>query len=169
MLLVLTLAISAVVAQGQSSAWKTYSYAADGFSISAPSEPTFDKQEIKGELATTEMHSYIVDMKEAGVLFTSTTDASAAVKVKTSQQILDDAAQGAMENVKSQLVHKSNITLGGNPGVNFESKNEAQYFTARIYVVGNTLYVNVVVTTLTQPYAETARFLDSFRLIPRSQ
>jgi hypothetical protein len=35
-------------------------------------------------------------------------------------------------------------------------------------MVGSTLYQTLVVAPLGKPYADTARFLDSFQLIPRT-
>jgi hypothetical protein len=43
------------------------------------------------------------------------------------------------------------------------------HFYARIYLVGDTLYQTLVASPFGSNYADKARFLDSFELIPRAR
>jgi hypothetical protein len=81
--------------------------------------------------------------------------------------VLDGAQQGAIDNVKAHLVSGKRITLGAYPGREFEAENDTLHFSARIYLVGTTLYQVLIAAPLGPPYAGTTRFLDSFQLIPR--
>ena len=45
----------------QAPAWKTYSYSADGFSASFPSEPRFKKKTSDNQAGTAEMRVYVVE------------------------------------------------------------------------------------------------------------
>ena len=51
--------------------------------------------------------------------------------------------------------------------VEFEAENDSMHFSARIYLVGSTLYQTLIASPLGTPYVSSTRFLDSFQLIPR--
>ena len=73
----------------------------------------------------------------------------------------------ALSNFNSHLLSEKKITLGTYPGVEFEAESDAAHFSARIYMVGTTLYQTLAVAALGKPYADATRFLDSFQLIAR--
>jgi hypothetical protein len=64
---------------------------------------------------------------------------------------------------------ETKITLGANPGLQFEAENSSTHFTARMYMVGATLYETLVVSPLNKPFDQTGRFLDSFQLVTRTK
>lgn len=160
----LALAFCVVTAQAQSEQWKSYSYAADGFSISAPSEPVLHKQDVPTEKGSFELRGYLVEIGDTAC-YVGVVDYGSAVNGRDPASVLQGAKTGAINNVKAHLLQEAKITLGNNPGVSYEAENETLHFSARDYLVGTVLYQVIVVSPISKPYAETVRFLDSFQLI----
>ena len=148
--------------------WKAYSYPADGFSASFPSEPELQKRDVPTEKGSFELRSYVAEVTPVALLV-GVCDYGTATNGKSPDEVLQGARDGALKNSSSHLVSERNITLGIYRGVAFEAESDAAHFSARIYFVGSTLYQTVVVTPLNQPYPGTTRFLDSFQLIARDQ
>ena len=146
--------------------WKTYTYSSDGFSASFPAEPQAQKQSVPTEAGAVELRAYLVTPGSAA-LYVGICDYGSAVAGRDPQAVLTGARNGAINNVKAHIITEQKITLGVYPGVGFEAENDTMHFTARIYLVGTTLYQVLIAAPLTERYAESARFLDSFQLIPR--
>ncbi|MGA2887520.1 MAG: hypothetical protein ABSE51_05660 [Terracidiphilus sp.] len=150
----------------QSPEWKTYSYAADGFSASFPSSPTVSKKDVPTDAGSFEFRSYVVEVAPVAMSI-GVCDFGAAVASKDPDTVLEGAKDGALANSNSHLVSENKIILGANHGVAFEAESDTAHLSFRTYLVGTTLYQALVVFPLGRPYADTARFLDSFQLIPR--
>jgi hypothetical protein len=165
-LAVVLLSLAALGAQAQQ--WKTYSYPADGFSAAFPGEPQFSKRDVPTEKGSFELRAYLVEDGQAAV-YVGVCDYGAAISDRTSDQVLDGAQQGAIDNVKAHLLRGKVITFGASayPGREFEAENDSMHFYARIYLVGTTLYQTLIASPLGTPYVSATTFLDSFRLIPR--
>lgn len=148
--------------------WQTYSYPADGFKADFPSQPAPQKQTVPTDAGNFELHNYMVDDGDSGVLV-GICDYGAAVKGRTPDSILEGAQSGALVNVQGHLLSSSKITLGSYPGYAFESENDSMHFSARIYLVGTVLYQTMVASPLGRPYANSKHFLDSFQFIDRTQ
>jgi hypothetical protein len=151
----------------QAPQWKTYSYPADGFSTSFPSEPTMQKQNVPTEKGSFELRAYLAEDGQAAV-FVGVCDYGTAISDRTPDQVLDGAQQGAIDNVKAHLIRGKKIMFGAYPGREFEADNDSMHFYARIYLVGTTLYQTLIASPLGSPYVSTTRFLDSFQLITRT-
>ena len=162
---VVLLFAAALGAQAQQ--WKTYSYSADGFSAAFPGEPQFSKRDVPTEKGSFELRAYLVEDAQAA-LFVGVCDYGTAISDRTPDQVLDGAQQGAIDNVSGHLVSGKKITLSVYQGREFEADNSTMHFTARIYLVGTTLYQTLIASPLGKPYASTPRFLDSFQLIART-
>lgn len=147
--------------------WKTYSYSADGFSASFPFEPQFSKRDVPTDKGPFELRAYLAE-DGAAAAYVGVCDYGSAVSDRTQDQVLDGAQQGAIDNVKGHLVSGRKIALGVYQGREFEAENDTMRFTARIYLVGTTLYQTLAAAPLEKPYAGAARFLDSFQLIART-
>ncbi|HUV70741.1 MAG TPA: hypothetical protein VMW15_13830 [Terracidiphilus sp.] len=147
--------------------WTTYTYAAEGFSASFPAEPTLSKQNVPTDAGSFELRSYIVDLGSTA-LFVGVCDYGAAIAGHDPQTSLKGAENGALANSKSHMISEQKITLGIYPGLEFDSESDAAHFSARIYLVGTTLYQVLTVAPLTDRYADSSRFLDSFTIIPRT-
>jgi hypothetical protein len=146
--------------------WKSYSYPADGFNASFPFEPQMSKRDVPTDKGSFELRAYLAQDGEAA-MFVGICDYGSAVADRTADQVLDGAQQGAIDNVSAHLVRGRKITLGTYPGREFEAENDTMHFSARIYLVGSTLYQTLTASPLGKPYANTTRFLDSFQLIAR--
>jgi hypothetical protein len=151
----------------QAPEWKTYSYATDGFSASFPSQPAFQKRNIPTEAGSFELRSYTVEDGDVAI-FVGVCDYGAQTAGKDPDVLLQGAKNGALQNSSSHLVSETKMTLGIYHGLAFEAESDAAHFTARVYMVGSTLYQTLVVAPLGKPYANTTRFLDSFQLIART-
>jgi hypothetical protein len=160
-------ALAAQAPSVQTPEWKLYSYPPDGFSASYPSQPGLQKRNIPTDAGSFELRSYVAQLAPV-TLFIGVCDYGAKAAGKDPGTMLQGARNGALKNSGSHLVSETKITLGVYRGLAFEAESDEEHFSARIYVVGSTLYQTLAVTPLAKPYADTARFLDSFRLIPRA-
>ena len=161
-------ATQAATAQSpQPPVWKTYSYPADGFSASYPSVPDLQKKEVPTDAGTFELRSYIGTDGEVA-MFVGICDYGSKTNGQDPDALLQGAKNGALQNSSSHLLSETKITLGIYHGLTFEAESDQAHFSARIYMVGSTLYQTLVVSPLGKPYADSARFLDSFQLIPRT-
>lgn len=150
----------------QTQEWKTYSYPEDGFSASYPSQPDIQKKDVPTSAGTFELRAYLAVQGEAA-LFVGVCDYGSAVATKAPNDVLDGAQEGAISNVSAHLISGRKITLGTYPGREFEAENDSMHFSARIYLVGTTLYQTLTAAPLAKPFAGVTRFLDSFQLIAR--
>jgi hypothetical protein len=146
--------------------WNSYSYPADGFRASFPSGPEQQKRNVPTDAGTFELRSYIAQVAPYA-FFIGVCDYGANANGREPDAILQGAKQGALANSNSHLVSENKLTLGIYHGIQFEAESDEAHYSARIYMVGDTLYQTLVVSPIGKPYAETARFLDSFQLIPR--
>jgi hypothetical protein len=146
--------------------WKTYSYPADGFTISFPSDPQTGKQSVPTDAGSFELRTYLVTPGSAA-LYVGVCDYGSAVAGRNPQAVLTGAKNGAIGNVKAHILTEEKVTLGVYPGVGFEAENDTMHFTARIYLVGTTLYQTLIASPLNDKYANPTQFIDSFQLIPR--
>ena len=114
------------------------------------------------------MRSYTAQTGDTA-LIVAVCDYGPAVAEKTSEQVLLGAKNSTLSNSASRLVSEKKITLGTNPGLQFEAENSAVHFTVRFYLVGTTLYQILVVSPINKPFDQTTRFLDSFQLVTRTR
>ncbi len=146
--------------------WNSYSYPSDGFRASFPSAPQFQKSNVPTDAGTFELRAYLVEVS-TGALFIGVCDYGGKTEGRDPDVLLQGAKEGALKNVNGRLLSENRVTLGIYHGLVFESENDTMHFSARIYMVGDTLYQVLVASPLGSNYADKARFLDSFELIPR--
>lgn len=147
--------------------WKSYSYSVDGFSASFPSVPDLQKKEVPTEAGTFQLRSYIATEGNVA-MFVGICDYGSKTNGQNPDVLLQGAKNGALQNSNSHLLSETKTTLGIYHGLTFEAESDQAHFSARVYMVGSTLYQTLVVSELGKPYADTTRFLDSFQLIPRT-
>lgn len=167
-MLVLALLFVSMGASAQSDTWKTYSYPADGFSIGAPNELQMSQQDVPTNSGTFTVHMYSESLGNVQ-LMVAMNDYGSAVNGRDPKTVVDGAMHGAVANVKGRLIQSSSITIGNNLGNSYEAETDQAHISGRIYLVGSVLYQLMVFTPLNQSYADTARFFDSFQLIPRGR
>jgi len=146
--------------------WKTYSYPSDGFSVSFPAEPQIQKQNVPTEAGGFELRTYLATPGSVA-LYVGVCNYGSAVAGRDPESVLNGAKNGALNNAKAHIVTENKINLGVHSGLEFEAESDNMHFSARIYLVGNTLYQVLTAAPLTDRYAGSTRFLDSFQLIPR--
>jgi len=150
----------------QAQQWNSYSYPADGFRASFPSEPGLQVRSVSTEKGAVELRAYFVE-SDPYALFVGVNDYGGRTAGTDPDTLLQNAKQGALTNSNSHLVSENKITLGIYHGLQFEAESNEAHFSARIYIVGDTMYQTLVVSPIGKIYPDTARFLDSFQLIPR--
>ncbi len=148
--------------------WKTYSYAADGFSASFPSAPEAAKQDVDTEGGPIELRTYLATDGNVA-LFVGVSDYGPNAAKADPDAILQGAKNGALTNAKATLASEKPITLGTYHGLEFEADSAAGHISARIYVVNGFLYQTLVITPPSSSYANRTRFLDSFQLIAQTK
>jgi hypothetical protein len=146
--------------------WKTYSYPAEGFSAVFPFEPSMQKKDVPTEKGTFELRAYLTQ-DDTSALFVGVCDYGDVVAGRDPDTVLDGAQDGAISNVSGHLISGKRIAFGIYHGREFEAESDSMHFSARIYLVGTTLYQTLTASPLGQPYAGATRFLDSFQLIAR--
>ena len=153
--------------KSSSPGWKSYSYPADGFKATFPSAPDLQKKDVPTDAGSFQLRSYIAQ-DSGGAMFVAVCDYGSTTATTDVNAILQSVKNGALQNSSSHLLSEKKIALGENPGLEFEGQSESAFFTFRVYLVGSTLYQILVITPLGKPYANTARFFDSFQLIPKT-
>lgn len=165
-LLCLAAALGAQTPDAQATNWKTYSYPEDGFKASYPSEPELQKKDIPTQAGSFELRSYVAQVAPVA-LFIGVCDYDTTASGSDPDTMVQGAKNGALQSSNSHLLSEKTITLGTYHGVEFESESDVAHFSARVYVVGTTLYQALVVSPIGKLFPDTARFLDSFQLIAR--
>jgi hypothetical protein len=146
--------------------WKSYNFTDEGFSALFPSQPVKQKQNIPADKITLELRSYTVETPSLA-LEVVVCDFGDAIHDSDSDGILQGAKNGAVTSANAHLLTARKITLGIYPGIAFEAEADQLHLSARIYLVGTTLYQTFVSRPIDQANAESSKFLDSFQLIPR--
>jgi hypothetical protein len=161
--------VASVVA-AQSPQWKPFGSPSDGFRVLFPSDPEVSKTSVPVNGDTFELRSYVV---EAGstAFYVGVCDYGAKGAAADPEEMLRSAKKGAVEHMNAHILSEKKIAHGVDHGVEshgvaFEAQNDKLGFTARMFMAGGVLYQVMVSAPLDQKFADTARFLDSFELLP---
>jgi hypothetical protein len=74
--------------------------------------------------------------------------ASGALRGSRLATLLEGAKQRVLTNSNSHLISETKITLGIYHGIGFEAESDTAHFSARIYMVGDTLYQTLALSPL---------------------
>jgi hypothetical protein len=153
----------------QQNEWKQYSYAEDGFSISAPVKPVFSTQNKETPAGTVELHNYAVELgANSGVLISSTDFHQ--TKDVPANVLLQGAKNGAVQALNAKITSEKEITLAGNSGLEFAAQNDTFHMRSRMYMVKGRLLTLLAIAPISTPIpAESGRIFDSFRLVSASK
>ncbi len=146
--------------------WKEYSYAADGFAVSFENVPDIQKKTVPTDAGPIELRTYSEQIGSVQLMVT-VSDYGSALKVKDADAELEGAKNAAVKNAGARLVSEKKFMFDVYPGLEFEAESGTARFTARIYLVGSTLYQTLVAAPVGKPFAGTTEFLDSFKLIAK--
>jgi hypothetical protein len=133
-----------------------------------PSLPNVDKQNVKTDAGTFELRAYLVEDGNSA-LYVGVCDYGQAAAGRDPDKVLQGAKEGAIGNVQAHIVSEGKISLGTYPGVAFEAENKDFHFSARIYLVGTSLYQTLLARKISELYPNTDAFLNSFQLIARTR
>ena len=161
-----SLFVRPLFAQGAQSAWKEYSYAADGFAVSAPAEPAFAKQDQPTAVGNVEMHNYTIELgHNSGVMISSSQFQGQTSE--SSKMLLQRARNGVLNAVNGKLLSEQEITLQGLPGLEFQFANDAFHARVRMYLIKSRLVTAMAVAPKDSELpANGDKVLSSLKLLP---
>jgi hypothetical protein len=150
----------------QAPPWKPFGSPAEGFRALFPSQPEVSKSSVPVGGDTYELRSYTAQAAST-TLYVAVCDYGAKGLNADSDQMLSSAKTGAVEHMSAHLLSEEKITLNSSHGVAFEAESDKMHFSARMYMTGGVLYQIIVASPIDEKFADTARFFDSFQLLPR--
>jgi len=151
-------------AAAQPAQWSDYSYAKEGFAVSAPKEPTFSTKTVQTAAGPVEMHFYSVEVGN-GMLMVITSRLHPKDK-RTAQQVIAESKQGAAAALHGKLTAQKAITLGKYPGTEFEIAAERTHQRDRVYVANRKIYQVMVIAPIDRPLpVEADQFHKSFHIL----
>lgn len=155
----------ACAASAQNHAWKEYSYAGDGFAVTAPAEPALTRQDQATAVGKVEVHDYSIDLgNDTGVMIT-VAEIPGADKTPP-KNLLQGAKNGALKAVKATLSSEKEITFAGGPGLEIEAATDAYRMRFRIFVVKSRLLTLMAIAPLSASIpADSTRIFDSLKLL----
>lgn len=141
--------------------WAKFEPEGAGFSVLMPGKPveTVDKR------ATYTLHSFTVQMGR-GTYVASYSDYASEVKLNPNTALTSNRDK-FNRNLKATLLTSREITLDGQPGLEFTSETPAANVKSQLFLVGNRMYQTV--TFVFKDVDETRhvdRFFESFKLKP---
>ena len=150
-------------------AWQVVSYPTEGFRASFPTQPKLQKKYISVDADILEVRMYVAETQDdepEGALMVGVADSGPGNHGLPDVQ-LDNVRNLSLAAAHAHLIGEKKIALGAWPGRATESESDTIHFSARSYLAGDVLYQTLVVTQRGVTYRNTARFLDSFQVIPR--
>lgn len=151
-------------------------YPGKGWSIYFPGKPEESQQNVSTAIGDQAMHIYMYtapspaneDNFVYGVIQSIFPDSLVnSAKTEMIEPLMRNSIDGAVKNVKGELLSESVIDLDGFPGraVKVSFQQGAGFINLRIYLVRNTLYILQAICDKSKDNnASTKRFLDSFQL-----
>lgn len=161
-----SLLVTPLFAQSPQSGWKEYSYANDGFAVSAPAEPAFAKQDKPTAAGNVETHNYTIELgNNSGVMISSAQFQGQTTE--SSKMLLQRARDGALNAVNGKLVSEQEITLQGFPGLEFQFANDAFHARVRMYLLKTRLVTSMAIAPKGSDLPANAdKVLSSLKLLP---
>jgi len=160
-----SLLVAAAPVQSPEGQWQQYSYAADGFAISAPAQPAFTRQNKDTATGPVEMHNYAIELGNNSGVMISTAQFQGQGNAST-KAVLQKAKEGAIAAVNARLTSEHEITLQGVPGLEFEAANDQFHTRVRMYFVNARLITMMAIAPLgTDIPAGAARVFSSFKIL----
>lgn len=156
----------ALTLHAQTEKWKTYRYPADGFRVLFPTEPKIEQNRKEAQSGSILLNSYCVQVSST-YLCVAVIDQGTEATGLSPDSLLSRAKLGVLAAPRTQKLAELEIELDGHKGIELETESDTGHVFTRIYLVDKTLYQTMVTVPPAGRYPGTARFLDSFQLIPR--
>ena len=149
-----------------SSSWQTVN--GDGFTFSTPGSPSHDEQSLPSAVGPIPLHLYTLTQGFEGYIVGYSIYPDSVFSAASSEQLLDGAQNGAVNNVQGQVTSQRSISINGNPGREIVGTSPSKNigFTARVYIVKPRMYMLVYTQyDKDKPMSSDGRkFLESFQL-----
>jgi hypothetical protein len=157
-----------VIALSQSSQWKEYVYAEDGFAILSPREPEIQKHTLPVKMGEVEAHMYRIPLENYLVVIMYIP--FHPDDKRTWEQALTDAKE-ALSKSGAKLISEKPILLEKYPGVEIEVEDARYHQQGRFYIAERKMYAVTASTLKGKAFTqEIQRWFDSFRLVePKKQ
>lgn len=147
-------------AQESPAGWKQYSFATDGFSVSAPSEPV--KQE--GSTGRVEVRNYAIELGNNSGVMISVAQIAGSENTPP-KSLLQGAKNGALGAVKAKLTSEKEITFAGHPGLEIEAATDTYHMRARFLFAQPRLVTLMAIAPAGAPLPQDApRIFDSLKV-----
>jgi len=159
-----------VAMNGISQAAEEFKSEAGKFSLTVPAPMNEKTQEVETGAGKITVHMYLSEIASGAYLAFYSDYPAEAVKQVGAKSILDNARDGAANNIKGKVTREKEVELDGHPGREFDVEaklNGADVkITARLFLVDNRLYMVYVAYKVEQGSAEEIdKFLNSFKLL----
>ena len=146
--------------------WKEYSYADDGFAMTAPSQPTFEKQQQPTASGNIEMRQYSVKLDGVDILM-SVSDFPNANHA-TPKAALEGAVKASLPPPEATMISEKDVELQQVPGIEFVGKNGDYRLLGRYYWKNNRMFSFLAVAPWNTPMpADGLRVLDSLKFVAK--
>jgi len=147
--------------------WKTFVSNDKAFTVHFPTEPNRESDVLNPPSGKVELIQYTSKHKDILYAVMYGDYSSNALVGITSEQLLDNARNGAVENVQGKLLSEVIISKGNYPGREITVKVEPNtVLTAQIILKENRVYQLLVVTPSDKLFTSQRReFFDSFKIL----
>ena len=157
---------SCVAALCQTAHWKNYQYAADGIAFAAPSNPVFKTQTNQTAVGPVESHNYMIDLGGNSAVVVAVADFGNRKRTESKHDILQGAKNGSLKSANGKLVSEKDITLDGNPGLEYDMESQAFHAHTRVFLVNSRLVQLISLAPTGKPLsASTAQIFNSLKLL----
>jgi len=159
------LVLAAAAAVSQSAEWKQYVYPNDGFAISAPAKPQAQDQSTDTATGRLQSHTYAIELGGDSGFMVSVTDFGKGPNINA-KAMLQAARDGSLKSTNSKLISEKEISLEGNPGLEFDFEAPAHHGRARYYIFQGRLLTLMSIAPAGKPLSlDTARIFNSLRFL----
>jgi len=159
--------INVPTSSNQPSQWKTFVSSDKSFTVEFPTEPSRGCDIVNTPNGKVKLIEYM--SKSKGILYAVMYGdyPGSALSGLTSEQMLDNARNGAIENVQGKLLSEISISKNGYPGREITVKAEPNMvLTAQIILKDNRFYQLVVITPSDKLFtSQRKEFFDSFKIL----
>ncbi len=149
-------------------AWKEYDSEDGSYAITMPAKPSHMVQTQESLVGDLDVHMMIADMGGRGAFMVGHADYPENFTDVSADELLDMAAQGAVNSTEARLLSKKKITLDGHPGLELElslKKLKGRTVTRVYWVAPRRIYI-MFASGPSSPETDTrlSTFLNSLRL-----
>lgn len=155
--------------------WEEITSEEGWFSISMPSEPAEQQQNLPDELV---LHSFMAEGEQAAyaVMYSDFPEMITVADQELIEQLLDDGRDGALTNMSGTLVGEESVSLGDHPGrhIVYDISEQATpgggEGILRVYLVDGRLFQLMALGVKGElPAEDVERFLKSFQVLEHAK